>query len=268
MNRLERPISTISIVGIGAALLFFAYWLIFALTTDDGLLGGGLSALYNTVPAIILAVVSHLLLERFVWNRPRWLQFAVQVPAAILFAIAWYLAILVVRGLRGGWIVDGFSVTPFVPVAFAWQMFQGVTFYALVALASIAIVMRRRIASLSELVAGAPRSQARPTSILVKTQDETQNVAIDEIVSVSGAGDYAEVTLANRTLLSSSRLSKFEAALPDDLFIRAHRSHIVRLGAIMRTEPAGNGRTMLHLLNGSSVVTSRSGSRLLREASM
>lgn len=266
---MDRPAQYPSIsvlVGAATLLLYTAYWLIFAITTDDGFAGSALTAFYNTCPAIALAFVGHALLDRFIWPNGRWIQLGAQVPAAIAFALVWYLAILVIRGLRAGWIDNGFSVWPFSPIAFAWQMFQGVTFYALVALASLGIVMRRQIIELSEAVANIPLSRPSPQSILVKTQDETHKVAIDEIVAVSGAGDYAELALLDKTLLSATRLSRFEALLPDDLFIRAHRSHLVRLGAIMRTEPAGNGRTILHMVNGSTVITSRAGTHLLREA--
>lgn len=268
MDEPTQPLSPNVLVAIGSTLLFIAYWLIFALTTDDGLLRAGASALYNAAPAIILAIVTHLFLTRFVWTWKRWIKLAIQVPAAILFAFLWYLLILVVRSLRSGWAADGFLVAPFVPVAFAWQMFQGVTFYALAALASLAIVMRDQIADLSKQAAITDCSLTPPTTIMVRTGNETQSVAIDDIVSVSGAGDYAEIVLADRTILSATRLGKFEDVLPDHLFIRAHRSHIVRLTAITRSEPAGNGRTVLHLSNGSSVVTSRSGSRAFREAAI
>jgi two-component system, LytTR family, response regulator len=256
------------LITAAAVLLYVAYWLIFAITTSDGIIGSMGTALNNAAPAIALAFITHAVLDRFVWSQAPLVQLAAQIPAALAFAFVWYLAILVIRGLRAGWTETGFSVAPFAPVAFYWQMFQGVTFYGLVALASLAIVMRRRIAVLVEQAQQPRPERAVPKNILVKTQDETHNVALDEIVTVSGAGDYVELVLADRTLLSSTRLSRFEALLPESQFVRAHRSHLVRIGAITRTEPAGNGRTVLHLLNGSSIVTSRAGARLVRDAAL
>lgn len=265
--RQPAPILPLRLLVIAAAvLLYVAYWLIFAITTDDGVIGSMGTAFNNAASAIALAFITHAVLDRFVWSQSQWVQLAAQIPAAMGFAFVWYLAILVIRGLRAGWTETGFSVAPFPPIAFYWQMFQGVTFYGLVALASIAIVMRRQIVALMEQTQQDRPERAPPTSILVKTQDETHNVALDEIVAVSGAGDYVELVLADRTLLSSTRLSRFEALLPENQFVRAHRSHLVRLGAITRTEPAGNGRTVLHLLNGSSIVTSRAGARLVKDA--
>ena len=259
--------SIVVLVSVGSALLFTAYWLIFAITSDAGLAGGAMSALYNTVPAVALAVVAHALLDRFVWPGHRWVQWGVQIPAALAFAVAWYIAILLIRALRTDWVEDGFSLKPFAPVAFAWQMFQGVTFYTLVALASLAIWLSRRIDQLIDAASNPPAPTAL-TSILVKTQDETQGVAVDDIVMVSGAGDYSEIVLRDRTVLSTSRLARFEATLPADRFIRAHRSHLVRIGAIRKTEPAGNGRTTVHLSNGTHIVSSRAGARLLRDAAL
>lgn len=267
MSRRTPPPTVVHLVTSGALLLFSAYWLIFAVTTDDGFIRSGLSAFNNTAPAIALAIVTHLFLDNLVWRKSLLIRIVAQVPLAILFALAWYLAILVIRELRGGWLENGFSTTAFVPVAFAWQMFQGVTFYALVALASLVILLNRRLAALEEAAPRGSRSH-RLSRLLVKTRDETETVDIEQIVAISGAGDYSELVLSDRSLLSTTSLAEFEARLPDDQFIRAHRSHLVRVGAITRTEPAGNGRTVIHLCNGTHITTSRAGTRQVREAAM
>ena len=257
------------LVAMGAALLFGAYWAIFVLTTPEGVLTSAWRALYNTGPAIGLAIVVHVLLDRFVWPQSRWIKIGAHIPAAVAFAVIWYGVILFLRGLRSGWMEGGLTMMPFSPIAFAWQMFQGVTFYALTALASLAIALGRRLSDLvAELAARPVAAESAPSTIIVKTKDETHSVDVAEIICVNGAGDYSELTFADRTLLSTSRLGQFEARLPEELFLRAHRSHLVRLSAITRTEPAGNGRTVLHLENGTSVITSRAGSRLLKEAAM
>lgn len=220
------------------------------------------------VPALFLAVVVHLLLDRFVWPKPGWVKLAAHIPAALLLALTWYFAILVVRALKKVGVESTLVIDPFSPVAFAWQMFQGVTFYALVALASLAIVLGKHIDALQGRLAAQSEELPHASSVLIKTKGDTERIAIDDIVAVSGAGDYAELSLADKTVLSTSRLGHFEAVLPFDRFLRAHRSHLVRIDAIVRTEPAGNGRTTLHLENGSSVTTSRAGSRLLKEAAL
>lgn len=261
------PVRTLT--AVGALLLFLAYWTIFALTTDDGVTRGALQALNNTVPAIILAWLTHLVLERHVWSTRPALRLALQIPLALVFALGWYLAILVIRELRGDWLTDGFRIEPFAPVAFIWQMFQGITFYALVAVSSLAIVLSKRLTAVEAGTANErPNAVQTPATLLVRTPDGSEAVPLDDISRISGAGDYSEISLPGRSILSTTTLAEFEKRLPQDRFLRAHRSHILRLGAVVRSEPAGNGRTAIHLVDGSDIVTSRAGTRLLREASL
>ena len=263
MNRVSSHIR--HMVAGGGVLLFATYWLIFYLTTDDGLLGGSLNAALNAIPALALALVVHLILEKHVWDKGIGLVQLLHVPLALGFAVLWYLAIRVIGALQGGSITEALSVQPFVPVAFAWQMFQGVTFYAVAALASLCVHLLRRIELLES---GGGSGRARQPFLMLRTEEGTEKISHDEIVTISGAGDHAVVTLRTRTVTSSTNLSQFEALLPQEQFIRAHRSHIVSLAAIERSEPAGNGRTTLHLANGSTVITSRAGTRALREATV
>lgn len=263
-----RPI--VNLIAVGCSLLFLSYWLIFALTTDDGIARSGLQALNNTVPAIGLAVLAHLILDRYVWASPLIVRLIAQIPLSILFGVAWYLAILVIRQFRSGWLTDGFTIEPFVPIAFVWQMFQGITFYALAAVSSFAILLYDRL-QLAESLASEAASSLVPkatTTLLIRTTEGTETVSLPSIITILGAGDYAEIALHGRTIMSSTTLAEFETRLPQEAFIRTHRSHIVRLDAIDRSEPAGNGRTILHLVDGRSLTTSRVGTRLLHEAAL
>ncbi len=261
-NRHSDPTSILAIAG--AVILFASYLTIFLLTTDDGVWGSTISAMNNAVPAIGLAWLTHLVLDRYIWPAHLTIRLAVQLPFSILFALGWYVAILVIRELRGDWLIEGFSIRPFVPIAFAWQMFQGVTFYALAALASLSIYLTRRL----QVVAGDGTAKvgAKSHTILIRTGDGTETVAVDSIISISGAGDYSEVRIPGRIIFSTTTLTEFESRLPAEMFFRAHRSHLVNMNAVQRSEPAGNGRTTLHLQDGRSIATSRAGTRLLREA--
>ncbi len=254
---------SVALATVGAATLFASYWAIFFLTTRDGAWEAAIAAANNALPAIGFAWLTHLVLERYVWPAHLAIRLALQIPLSILFAIAWYVAILVIRELRGDWLTEGFAIRPFVPIAFAWQMFQGITFYALAALASLSITLSRRL----RIAESEPRdylSIETPT-LLIRTGDGTETVSIEALISISGAGDYAEVCLPGRTIYSSTTLVNFEKRLPQDRFFRAHRSHLVNLNAIERSEPAGNGRTVLHLTDGRTITTSRVGTRLLRD---
>ena len=256
-----------AIVVVGAVLLFLSYWAIFVFTTDDGVAHGAVQAANNAVPAVGLALIAHLALDRWVWPARPFVKVFAHLPLALGFALTWYLTILVVRALQSGSLEEGLFLRPFVPIAFVWQMFQGVTFYALTAVSSLALALTRELAAARSVALPEPDKPASD-SLLIRTADGAENVAPDTIVSISGAGDYSEIVLPGRTILSATTLAEFEARLPPGHFIRAHRSHIVRLSAIERSEPAGNGRTVLHLVDGRNVTTSRAGTRVLREAAL
>ncbi|APE27834.1 LytR/AlgR family response regulator transcription factor [Aurantiacibacter gangjinensis] len=248
----------------GIATLFAVYLAVFLLTRPDGFSANLWRATYNVLPVVPLVFGFHALLQTQVWPRRLAIATTLQIPLALAFAFTWYLAIIVLRGLPSDWVQSGFEVRPFVPIALVWQLFQGVSLYAVVALASLAITLAQRAAlvEMTSVEAAAPAAQ----TILLKTGNEHEAVDIVDIIRISGAGDYCEVHLQGRIVLSTTSLAQFEARLPESAFIRAHRSHIVRLGAISRSEPAGNGRTVLHLVDGSSITTSRAGSRALRES--
>ncbi|MEM1132886.1 MAG: LytTR family DNA-binding domain-containing protein [Pseudomonadota bacterium] len=259
-----------ALVTIGGLLLIGTYWMIFSITSDmDGLAAFNLAA-QNGVPALVLGLVTHATLDRFVWPKSLLIKLCAQIPGAILFALIWYLSIIILQSFNSSTLDKDVVLTAFMAPAFIWQMFQGVTLYGLATLASLAVSLNSQIDQLLQRLEEAEERlgetrRPSPRSILVKTQDETQSIEIDNIIIVTGAGDYSELVLKNQTILSTSRLGEFEARLPEDQFIRAHRSHLVRITAIAQTEPAGNGRTTLHLENGESLVTSRSGSRLLKD---
>ncbi len=259
------PLTGAQFGWLGIAALFVIYLAVFSLTRPGGIGEQLWRATYNTAPIIPLAFGTHALLNAQVWPRRLAVVLALQLPLALTFAFAWYLGIIVLRDLPGNWVQDGFAVRPFVPIALVWQMFQGMTLYAVIALASLSLHLSLRLRTAQE--AGPAPRPAVPEGLLVKDGNEHHAVEHGEIVRISGAGDYCELHLTGRTIMSTTSLAEFEQRLPDGLFFRAHRSHIVRVGAVTRTEPAGNGRTTLHLLGGSTLVTSRSGTRALREAS-
>ena len=100
---------------------------------------------------------------------------------------------------------------------------------------------------------------------LTKQGDELVPVAVDDIVLIRGAQDYAEVTTEDgRTHLVRMSLSEFEDRLPDDRFVRVHRSTIVNIAHLGRAEPIGSGRLALHLAGGQMAEASRTGAQALR----
>ena len=263
----QRDIS-VMLACAGGALLFLSYSLVFALTLSRPLSVTMIDAAINTVPALLLGTLVWLIVDKFVIARPFWLQAAIHLPLALLYAFSWYFLLLTLLGARDGWLSDGFSVLPFRGPAVAWQMFQGVTLYAICALFTYTMRFRQEMIAAHQSANRAETQEYVPRQLLFNVEKEIVSLEFDDVIRISGAGDYAEVVTATKRFLSTTSLAKFEASVPEELFVRAHRSHIVRLDAIERAEPAGNGRLTLHMKNGDTVASSRNGTRTIRQMSL
>ena len=100
---------------------------------------------------------------------------------------------------------------------------------------------------------------ARVTSkkLLVK-QAGSQNIfPFDDIVVISGAGNYSEILLQNgSTFLDDRGLKVLNDLLPDQ-FYRVHRSHIVNLEQASALRSLGAGKYVIEMKNQKSYPVSR-----------
>jgi len=244
----------------GGFALWALYTFVFINTAPSPPLVAARSALANVLPLLLLAMMTHSLLRDQVMKLSVPRQTAAHAVLALVFATFWYAGIVIMlaffSGLGGGpFVIRGFSGR-----AFTWQVFQGLVIYAAVAATCYAIRGGRVAANLTIVDDTAPRLER----YLTKAGDEMMPVLVRDIVLIEGAQDYAEVaTMAGRHLVRLS-LGEFEARLDPGRFLRVHRSTIVNFDHLLRAEPAGNGRMTLHMRNGDSVTSSRTGAQLLR----
>jgi two-component system LytT family response regulator len=263
-----RRLSERAFWGSAALLIFLAY-VIVALGIGKGNLAQSvLVSFINLLSLVTVAVPIRLLLLRHVIGRNSWFQLALHAVLATAFSLVWYWFMMVLIGLSDGPSPLRFQVRPFVvDTAAAWQLLQGVTAYAL--LAALAEVRSR---GAERGLVAMPASGAEPegkepvlSRYFIRRDDEFHPVDVSQIISITGADDYAEVaTTAGRHLVRMT-LSDFERTLESDNFIRVHRSRIVNVDRIQRAEPAGNGRMLLHMEDGEIVQASKTGARLLRD---
>ena len=247
------------------AAVSLGYLAIFASTREVG--AGRLLVLTarNVLSLLLVAAIARAVLLRHVKLLGPRARTAAHLVAAACFTLCWYWLLTVLGGLFDGASATSFAVKPFLlgPVA-EWQLFQGLFAYSVVALLADREAGARRFTAGSAVVEPAPEPRAA-TRMLVRMGDEIVAVEPGEIVSIAGADDYAELTLATARHLVRTTLAEFEEALPADRFLRVHRSAIVNLDRVVRAEPAGGGRMLLHMEVGPAVQASRAGARLLRE---
>lgn len=73
---------------------------------------------------------------------------------------------------------------------------------------------------------------AKAEYIFVKADKKVMKVEIDNIVVIEGLGDYIKIHTRTGHLVTNLSMKKMEEQLPDDQFVRIHKSFIVRLEAI------------------------------------
>lgn len=259
-------------VFAGALLAFFAYLAVFLLTRWSQPFWLSLtSALINTIPAAVLAGgVIAIIRTRVVGIQP-WRQAVAHLGLALAFCYIWYLAVIILNGMRGGSLLEGFQVNPFGSIALTWQMFQGFALYAVVGVGAYALYYRTELGRLRAELERKPDTQpaaSPPGKVMVRGADGLISLDLDEVLYVRAAGDGAVIVTRTKHHETRRTLAALTETFAEGRFLRAHRSLLVNRDAILSAEPAGDGRLTLHFPAGESVITSRAGARLLREAAL
>lgn len=91
----------------------------------------------------------------------------------------------------------------------------------------------------------------------VKNGRRIQVVQVEDIELITAAGDYAELHTHGHVHLLRESLTVLEQRLDPILFIRIHRSRIIRADRIRELQPLENGDYMVTLLDGSQHRASR-----------
>jgi two-component system LytT family response regulator len=91
-------------------------------------------------------------------------------------------------------------------------------------------------------------------------------VTANEVEWIEAQGDYAALHVGNKTHLLREPLHLLERRLDTSVFIRIHRSTIVRLDRISEMQALANRDCLLRLKDGTTLRVSRSYSDRLQEA--
>ena len=105
-----------------------------------------------------------------------------------------------------------------------------------------------------------------PQRLAVPDGNRMRIVPVVEIECALAQGNYVELRLPNRKLLLRETLSRLEARLDPRLFVRVHRSRIVRIDLIDQVEPDAAGQYWLRLRNGTCMTCGRSYRAQVRRA--
>jgi two-component system, LytTR family, response regulator len=258
MGSVWRPPSWIALWVGGTALLCLLYTAVFLATTEIGVARAAIDALGNVLPLAGLAAALHALLKAWIMPRSVPVQAAAHAALALSFAVTWYALTIVLLAFFSGMRGQGWIIVPFSGAAFTWQSFQGLILYGLIAATCYAIRGGREAATVT-IVNTAPLER-----YLVRDEDGMRPIDVGDIVTITGAQDYAEVGTTRGRHLVRMSLAEFEQRLNRTRFLRVHRSSIINFQHLARLEPAGGGRMLAHMTGGEVVSVSRRGAQLLR----
>lgn len=262
----RRPAAAPTIVSLwlaGTALLWAAYVFVFMGTTAHGVMQAGADALCNVLPISLLAIAVRATLRAEVMPRSTPVQAAWHAGLAVAFSFTWYATLVLLLAVEGSLAGQGFRIPAFHGPALTWQVFQGLLVYTAIAAVCYAVRGGREAATVT--IVEEPPAQPRLTRYLIRRDEDLTPVDVREIIMVTGAQDYSEVVTAKGRHLVRLSLTEFAARLDAADFVRVHRSAIINLHCLERTEPAGGGRLLAHMTNGETVAVSRSGVQALRK---
>ena len=116
------------------------------------------------------------------------------------------------------------------------------------------------------LLARAARPPGQYTQrVVVKDGAHIHVIPLERLDYAQAQDDYVALRTEGKTLLKSQTLGALEASLDPSLFVRVHRSFLVRLDRIRALEPYGKNDHVAVLLDGTRVPVSREGYARLRE---
>jgi len=100
--------------------------------------------------------------------------------------------------------------------------------------------------------------------VAVKSGSKIHVVLVSEIVYLQADGDYVQIYTAQGKYLKEQTMKYFEEHLPENQFVRVHRSIIVNVEMISRIELYEKQNQLLTLKNGQQIKTSPAGYKALR----
>lgn len=145
------------------------------------------------------------------------------------------------------------------------------TFFMIVAVEHLVEWFGRRLKGEASLLAapeeGPPVEPVdRPERFLVRKLGQDFLVATADIEWAQASGNYVNLRVRGRDYPLRSTLAALEARLDPALFVRVHRSYVVRLAQVTSIEPLDAGDARLHMADGSQLPCSRRYRESLRAA--
>jgi two-component system, LytTR family, response regulator len=105
-----------------------------------------------------------------------------------------------------------------------------------------------------------------PSRLPVPVGARTRLVPVDAIDFIAAAANYTELHIGGVAYVLRETMTHLETRLDPRLFLRIHRSRIVRLACVEDVEPLASGQYVVRLRNGVRMTSGRSYRTRLQQA--
>jgi len=116
-----------------------------------------------------------------------------------------------------------------------------------------------------ELLNSATHLQTQSERVVVKTAGKIKIIPITEILFLEAADDYVKIHTKEGAFLKNKTLSFFENTLPQEQFVRTHRSYIISVLEITRIDPYEKENHLAILRSGARIPVSKNGYGKLKD---
>ncbi|MGA8593636.1 MAG: LytTR family DNA-binding domain-containing protein, partial [Bryobacteraceae bacterium] len=111
----------------------------------------------------------------------------------------------------------------------------------------------------ADLRAAASAPGARLDRLVIKDGAKIHIVPLAKVDYFEAQDDYVGIHTEGKTFLKQQTLSKLEAMLDPERFIRVHRSYVINVEKIARLEPYSKDSRVAVLMDGTQLPVSQSG---------
>lgn len=116
-----------------------------------------------------------------------------------------------------------------------------------------------------ELLQSATHLPSQSERIVVKTAGKIKIIPVPEIFYLEAADDYVKIHTKEGAFLKNKTMGFFENTLPQDQFVRTHRSYILNVQEITRIDPYEKENHLAILRSGARIPVSKNGYGKLKE---
>jgi two-component system LytT family response regulator len=116
-----------------------------------------------------------------------------------------------------------------------------------------------------ELLQSATHLPSQSERIVVKTAGKIKIIPVPEILYLEAADDYVKIHTKEGSFLKNKTMGFFENTLPQDQFVRTHRSYILNVQEITRIDPYEKENHLAILRSGARIPISKNGYGKLKE---